>query len=196
MRGIIGMVAGMLMLGAPMALAEPNAPAGAEDAHGFSFDGIAGKTVSLSDYAGQVVLVVNTASKCGFTGQYDALQALYEAHQEDGLVVLGVPSDSFDQELSTDDAVQDFCAVNFNLTFPMTGITPVTGDASHPFYQWVRAETGKAGFPGWNFNKVLLNREGAIIDTYGSRSTLQLNVNALQKNLVQAVETALATPAS
>lgn len=130
------------------------------------FASIDGGSLSLSDWAGKPVLVVNTASRCGFTPQYDGLQALYDAYRDKGLVVLAVPSDDFRQELGSAEAVKEFCEVNFDLDMPMTDITHVRGTEAHPFYQWVKAETGFE--PGWNFNKVLIDRQGAVVASWGS----------------------------
>jgi glutathione peroxidase len=134
----------------------------------FSFASIDGGTYDMAEWRGRPVLVVNTASLCGYTGQYDDLQTLHEEYGPRGLVVLAVPSDDFRQELASDEAVADFCEVNFNLTLPMTTITPVRGRDAHPFYRWLR-ET--AGFePGWNFHKVLLDGEGQVVQTFGSNT--------------------------
>ena len=133
---------------------------------GFSFPSIDGGTIELDTFRGQPVLVVNTASRCGFTPQYNGLQALYDQYRDDGLVVLAIPSNDFRQELSSDEAVKDFCEVNFGLDIPMTTITPVLGENAHPFYQWVRSETGFS--PKWNFNKVLIAPDGSVAATFGS----------------------------
>jgi len=134
----------------------------------FSFDSIDGGRYDMADWRGRPVLVVNTASLCAYTGQYDELQALHEAYGPRGLVVLAVPSDDFRQELASDAAVAEFCALNFDLTLPMTVITPVRGAGAHPFYRWL-AETH--GFvPTWNFNKVLLDGDGRVVDTFGSNA--------------------------
>ncbi len=140
---------------------------GPDAAHaGFSFASIDGGTIDLDDFKGQPVLVVNTASLCGFAAQFDDLQALHDDYAARGLVVLAVPSNDFRQELASATEVKDYCAANFDLTIPMTDITPVLGDQAHPFYRWL-AET--EGFtPGWNFNKVLLDGEGAVVATWGS----------------------------
>lgn len=139
---------------------------GSPAAAGFSFPSIDGGVLSLDDWRGQPVLVVNTASMCGFTGQYAGLQDLYDEYKDDGLIVLAVPSDDFNQELATADEVRDFCEVNFGLDLPMTDITDVRGGDAHPFYRWL-AET--EGFkPQWNFNKVLLDGDGAVVTTWGS----------------------------
>ncbi len=133
---------------------------------GFSFPSIDGGTIDLDTFKGQPVLVVNTASLCGFAAQFDDLQALHDEYASRGLVVLAVPSNDFRQELASADEVKEFCAINFDLTIPMTDITPVRGPAAHPFYQWL-VET--EGFePNWNFNKVLLDGEGSVVATWGS----------------------------
>lgn len=133
---------------------------------GFSFDSIDGGTIALDDWKGHPVLVVNTASLCGFAGQFDDLQQLHDDLGPKGVLVLAVPSDDFNQELASEDEVKSYCQMTFDLTLPMTTITHVTGAAAHPFYAWVK-ET--ADFtPGWNFNKVLLGPEGQILGTWGS----------------------------
>ena len=138
------------------ALAAAAVPGGAlaATAHAFSFENIDGGTIDLSGFAGRPVLVVNTASRCGFTYQYDGLQALYDRYRDRGFVVLAVPSDDFGgQELDTEAEVKDFCEVNFALDIPMTGITTVRGRSAHPFYRWALRELGTAGQPRWNFHK-------------------------------------------
>ena len=141
-------------------------PAGAETAGAFVFDSIDGGSIALSDWAGQPVLVVNTASRCGFTPQYAGLQALHDDYAARGLVVLAVPSNDFRQELSSEAEVAEFCELNYDITLPMTTITPVTGADAHPFYKWV---SRSAGFkPGWNFNKVLIGPDGDVAATFGA----------------------------
>jgi glutathione peroxidase len=132
----------------------------------WQFDSIDGGVVSFSDWAGKPVLVVNTASRCGFTKQYDGLQALYDQYRDRGLVVLAVPSQDFKQELASDEEVAEFCEVNFDLTLPMTTITHVRGAKAHPFYQWL-AETQNFT-PSWNFNKVLIGPDGRVEGLWGS----------------------------
>lgn len=132
----------------------------------FTFDNIDGGQIDLDDWTGQPVLVVNTASRCGFTPQYDGLQALQDRYGPKGVIVLAVPSDDFRQELDSAAEVKDFCEVTYGLTLPMTDITPVTGAEAHPFYQWVRETTGFQ--PGWNFNKVLIGVDGSVVGTYGA----------------------------
>ncbi len=134
--------------------------------YSFSFPSADGGTLEMSDWQGRPVLVVNTASRCGFTPQYDALQEVYDQYSAQGMVVLAVPSDDFGQELSDVDAVKEFCEVNFDLTLPMTDITVVTGENAHEFYQWVKSETGFS--PRWNFNKILISDAGEIAGTWAS----------------------------
>lgn len=132
----------------------------------FTFDSIDGGTLDTTNWAGHPVLVVNTASLCGFTPQYDDLQALHDQYSSKGLIVLAVPSNDFNQELATGEQVKEFCDANFDLTLPMTEITHVKGPEAHPFYKWVAATNGFV--PGWNFNKVLLSPEGEVLGTWGS----------------------------
>jgi len=134
----------------------------------FRFASIDGGHYDMADWRGRPVLVVNTASLCAYTGQYDELQALHEHYGPRGLVVLAVPSDDFRQELASDDAVAEFCELNFDLTLPMTTITPVRGPDAHPFYRWLAESHGFA--PTWNFNKVLLDGAGRVVGTFGSNA--------------------------
>lgn len=139
------------------------APALAAD--GFRFTSIDGGTIDLDDWRGKPVLVVNTASMCGYAGQFDTLQALHEQFGDKALI-LAVPSDDFNQELADEKAVKEYCALTFDLTLPMTEITHVKGAEAHPFYAWVQAQTGFV--PGWNFNKVLIAPDGTIAGTFGA----------------------------
>jgi len=150
---------------------------------GFAFRGIGGETLALDDWRGRPVLVVNTASLCGFTRQYDDLQRLHEQFAARGLVVLAVPSNDFRQELASDAEVAEFCAVNFALTFPMAGITPVRGAAAHPFYRWLEQSHGFV--PAWNFSKVLIGSSGEVLGTWGA------NTRPTARPVVRAIETAL-----
>lgn len=144
------------------------------------FSNIDGGEHRFSQWAGQPVLVVNTASQCGFTGQYDGLQALHDRYKARGLVVLAVPSDDFNQELASAAEVKEFCEVSFGLDLPMTDITPVRGGAAHPFYRAIKAETGFE--PRWNFNKVLIGPDGRVMGTWGAP------VKPLSAAIVGAIE--------
>lgn len=136
-----------------------------------TFANIDGGTLSLNQWAGQPVLVVNTASQCGFTGQYEGLQALYDNFKERGLVVLAVPSDDFNQELASGSEVKEFCEIAFGLDLPMADITHVKGGKAHAFYKAVEAETGFV--PRWNFNKVLIGPDGKVVGTWGATAKPQ-----------------------
>jgi len=140
----------------------------------FSARAITGAEVPLSRYAGQVVLVVNTASQCGFTPQYKGLERLHARYAPSGLVVLGFPCDQFGHQEPGDDAtIADFCELNFGVTFPLFSKVEVNGDAAHPLYRWLRQEKG--GILGdaikWNFTKFLVGRDGAVIQRYAPTTT-------------------------
>lgn len=144
-------------------------PAGlraAPAAPSFRFPSIDGGTLDTADWRGQPVLVVNTASLCGFSGQLGDLQALHETYGPRGLVVLAVPSDSFAQEYDAAEQVKEFCTLQFGLTLPMTDILPVRGAQAHPFYRWLKEAHGFS--PGWNFNKVLLDGAGQFVGAWGA----------------------------
>ena len=134
----------------------------------FKINSITGEIINLKDYQNKLVLIVNTASYCGFTKQYDDLQLLWEKYRSDGLIVLGVPSNSFNQEKKADTEVKEFCDVNFNIDFPMTTITEVKGENSHEIFKWAKKNYGKSAIPKWNFHKILINKEGKVEDTYNS----------------------------
>ena len=152
-----------VMIAALTGLLAQMASAGAT---GHSFASIDGGMLEMSDWAGQPVLVVNTASQCGFTDQYNGLQTLYDRYKDHGLVVLAVPSDDFNQELGSAAEVKEFCELNFALDLPMTDITSVKGKGAHPFYRDVATDTGFE--PRWNFNKILLGPDGEVVATWGA----------------------------
>ena len=163
-------------------------PAGAAEtsAYDFSFPAIDGGTLSLSEYEGRPLLIVNTASQCGFTPQYDGLQALYDSYGDKGLVVIGIPSNDFGkQEKGDASEIKEFCEVNFNITFPMSDKVIVKGDEAHPFYQWVKAQVGFAGRPRWNFHKYLIGRDGQVADWFSSVTAPD------SKKMIKAIEAAL-----
>ena len=141
---------------------------------------------SLCQYSGKVLLVVNTASFCGFTGQYEGLEALHRRFQAKGLVVLGFPSNDFSQETGDNKQIAAFCSNTFGVKFPMFTKTSVTGDAASPLYRQLAQQSGKA--PRWNFYKYLVGRDGRVLQTYSSMTGPD---NA---GLVRAVEQALAQP--
>ena len=134
----------------------------------FKINSISGDIIDLNDFKGKPVLVVNTASYCGFTKQYEDMQELWERYKDKGLIVLGIPSNSFNQEKKVNSEVKKFCEVNFNINFPLTEITDVKGDNAHEIYKWAKENYGKSAVPKWNFYKILINKEGTIEDTYAS----------------------------
>ena len=129
---------------------------------------ISGELIDFKKYKGKAILVVNTASYCGFTKQYEGLQKLWEKYESKGLVVLGIPSDSFNQEKKSNKDVKEFCEVNFDISFPLTAITDVKGENAHEIFKWAKENHGKSAVPKWNFYKILINKEGKIEDTFAS----------------------------
>ncbi len=136
--------------------------------HDFSIESITGETINFSDYKDKVILVVNTASYCGFTKQYSELQELWDLYKSRGLIVLGIPSNTFNQEKNNNDDVKEFCEVNFNINFPITAITNVKGEKAHELFKWAKNNHGKSAIPKWNFHKLLINKEGKVEDTFVS----------------------------
>ena len=134
----------------------------------FNIEGISGEVIDFNKYKGKVVLIVNTASYCGFTNQYDDLQKLSDMYKSKGLIVLGIPSNSFNQEKKSNDEVKKFCEVNFNINFPLSSITEVKGKNAHDLFKWAKENHGKSAIPKWNFYKILINKEGKIEDTFSS----------------------------
>ena len=134
----------------------------------FKIESITGEVIDFKDYKNKVVLVVNTASYCGFTKQYDELQELWDLYKTKGLIVLGVPSNSFNQEKKNNTDIKEFCEVNFNINFPLTSITEVKGSNAHELFLWAKDNHGKSAVPKWNFHKLLIDKNGKIDDTFAS----------------------------
>lgn len=132
----------------------------------FAFPDIDGGTLPLARFRGQGIMVVNTASFCGFTYQYEALEKLHKARHAAGFSVIGVPSQDFNQESDSNAKVKAFCEATFGVDFPLAGISSVTGERAAPFYKWVKAQRNWA--PSWNFNKVVIGRDGRIVACLGS----------------------------
>ena len=135
----------------------------------FKINSINGEELDLSSFKGKTILLVNVASKCGFTKQYDDLQKLYDDFKEKGLIVIGIPTNQFGgQEPGSEKEIKNFCETNFNITFPMTSKYEVKGDNAHPIYIWAKDTFGKSTVPKWNFHKILINKNGKIEDTFAS----------------------------
>ena len=153
--------------------------------HDFSIESISGEDIVLADYKDKVVLLVNTASQCGFTPQYAGLQKIYDRYKDDGFIVLGVPSDDFNQELSSDDDVKKFCEIRYGVNFPLTSIQKIKGESAHPLYKWISGNTSVIGQPRWNFHKYLISKEGQIVNWFSSMTS------PTSEGLLKQVEQAL-----
>ena len=141
------------------------------------------EAIDLNQYKGKTILLVNVASKCGFTKQYTGLQDLYEKSKNSGFFVIAVPSNQFGgQEPGSNSEIKDFCETNFNITFPMTGKFDVKGENAHPIYLWAKENHGKSTIPKWNFHKILINKEGKVEETYASFT------NPMSKKLIKKIE--------
>jgi glutathione peroxidase len=154
--------------------------------HDFTATSLAGTETDLSQFKGKAVLVVNTASKCGFTPQYEGLEKLYEEYEDQGLVILGFPCDQFGhQEPGTEDEIEEFCQVNYGVKFPMFAKIDVNGSDAHPLYQWLRSQKG--GVLGdkikWNFTKFLVDPDGNVVDRYASITKPEKLVGDIEKVL-------------
>ncbi len=169
----------IVMLGGVMGLFSKSNVKGIDDErkiadqsfYNFGATSINGKEIQMSDYKGKVVVVVNVASKCGFTPQYEGLQELYQKYEKDGLVILGFPSNQFaSQEPGSNEDIQEFCTLNYGVTFPMFSKIDVNGKEAHPLYVFLKAQ--QSGFPGdaikWNFTKFLVDREGKVVNRFAS----------------------------
>jgi len=154
--------------------------------HDFTATAIDGSDTDLSSYDGQVVLVVNTASKCGFTPQYEGLQKLQDTYADRGFAVLGFPCDQFaHQEPGREDEIAAFCEKNYGVTFPMFAKIDVNGDDAHPLYQWLKSEQG--GLIGekikWNFTKFLVGRDGQVVDRFAPTTKPEKLTGDIEKAL-------------
>ena len=146
-------------------------------------ESINGEIISLSKYKGKTIFLVNVASNCGFTKQYADLQNLWEKYREKDLIVIGIPSNQFGgQEPGSNTEIKDFCETNFNINFLMTTKQDVKGINAHEIYQWAKISYGKSAVPKWNFHKILINKEGIIVDTFASFT------NPMSKKVVLKIE--------
>ena len=150
-----------------------------------NIESISGEIINFGDFKDKVVLVVNTASYCGFTKQYEDLQDLWDKYNKKGLIVLGVPSNSFNQEKKNNADVKEFCEVNFNINFPLTAITEVKGENAHELFKWAKDNHGKSAVPKWNFHKILINKEGKVEDTFASLT------KPMSKKITKTIESIL-----
>jgi glutathione peroxidase len=138
-------------------------------AHDFSFNALDGTPLPLARFKGYVLLVVNTASECGYTPQYEGLESVWRSHRDRGLQVLGVPCNQFGgQEPGSAAEIGAFCQKNYGVSFPLTAKSDVKGKAAHPFYVWAAAQAGEGGEPAWNFHKYLIDRDGSFLGWFSS----------------------------
>ena len=155
-------------------------------AYDFNFKDLDGSSISLSEYKNKVIVVVNVASQCGFTRQYEDMQNVWEKYQSKGIIMLGVPSNDFgNQEPGNNNDIKNFCEAKFGITFPMTEKVSVKGVNAHPFYKWAELNYGKSAIPKWNFHKIIIGRDGKIIDTFASIT------NPSSKKFISTLEKAL-----
>ena len=177
----------ILLLIVMMSLTENNLSADNNKvAYDFSFKNIDGTNLSLSNYKGKVLIVVNVASKCGFTSQYEDMQNIWETYRAKGVVILGVPSNDFGgQEPGTNEDIKNFCETNFGINFPMTEKVSVKGSDAHAFYKWAKESHGKSAVPKWNFHKIIIDKNGKVFDTFASMT------NPTSKKFIKSIEKAL-----
>ena len=163
------------------------AMAQAETIQDFTLTGIDGKSMPLSDYKDKVVLLVNTASECGYTGQYEGLEKLWETYRDKGLVIIGVPANDFGaQEPGKAEEIATFCKINYGVTFPLADKTVVSGSDAHAVYKWAGKQAGMLGRPKWNFHKYLFGRNGSFIDWFSTPT------EPMSQKITTAIEKALA----
>ena len=149
----------------------------------FNIRDITGEEISFSKYENKTILLVNVASKCGFTKQYTGLQTLYETYKDKGLVVIGIPSNQFGgQEPGSNNEIKNFCETNFNITFPLTSKYDVKGQSAHPIFLWAKENYGKSSVPKWNFHKILINKNGKVQNSYSSFT------DPLSKKIITEIE--------
>ncbi len=154
-------------------------------AHEFTFKSIEGNKISLEDYKNKVIVIVNVASRCGFTYQYEDLQTLWSNYKDKNLVVIGVPTNNFKQEPGSNKEIKDFCEANFNINFPMTIKMDVIGNNAHPFFKWAKDNHGKSAIPKWNFHKIIIGKNGKIAETFSSITKPSSNrfINLIEKEI-------------
>ena len=155
-------------------------------AYDYKFNDIDGSELNLNKFKNKVIVVVNVASQCGFTKQYEDMQKVWDNYQSKGVVILGVPSNDFGkQEPGTSEEIKNFCEAKFGITFPMTAKVSVKGENAHPFYIWARENHGKSTIPKWNFHKIIIGKDGKVLDTFASLT------NPSSKKFIKAIEKAL-----
>ena len=151
-------------------------------AYDYEFNSIDGSLIKLSKYREKVIVVVNVASRCGYTPQYEDLQKLWSEYKRKNLVILGVPTNNFRQEPGNNKEIKNFCETNFGITFPMTEKINVIGKNAHPFYKWARKDYGIGAIPKWNFHKIIIGKDGKVAETFSSIT------NPSSKKFIKVIE--------
>ena len=152
-------------------------------AYDFKFNSIDGGQINLDNYREKVIVIVNVASRCGFTNQYEDLQDIWSNYKEKDLVVVGIPTNNFRQEPGSNKEIKDFCETNFNINFPMSEKLDVIGNNAHPFYKWAKKNYGKGAIPKWNFHKIIIGKDGKVVTTFSSitRPSSKKFINTIEK---------------
>ena len=144
------------------------ANAQSKNIYDYTFSDINGTEVALSQFKGKKIIFVNVASKCGFTPQYDGLQKLWTSYKDKDLIIIGVPTNNFNQEPGSNKEIKEFCETNFGINFPMSEKISVLGNNAHPFFKWAKENHGKSAIPKWNFHKIIIGKKGKVLDTFAS----------------------------
>jgi glutathione peroxidase len=148
----------------------------------FSFKSVDGSALNLAEHKGKVIVVVNVASRCGFTNQYEGLQTLWKTYKDKGVLVVGVPSNNFRQEPGSNKEIKDFCEATFGIDFPITEKQNVLGSDAHPFFIWAKKNYGSGAIPKWNFHKIIIGKNGKVVETFASIT------KPLSKNFISTIE--------
>ena len=154
-------------------------------AYEHTFKNINGETINLNQYKNKVIVVVNVASRCGFTNQYKDLQNLWEKYGKKELVVIGVPSNNFRQEPGTNKEIKDFCETTFGISFPITEKLNVVGSNAHPFFKWAKDNHGSSAIPKWNFHKIIIGKNSRVVETFASitKPSSKKFISAIEKEI-------------
>ena len=155
-------------------------------AYDFNFNDLDGNPLSLSEYKNKIIVVINVASQCGFTNQYNDMQKIWEKYQKKEVIILGIPSNDFGyQEPGSNKEIKNFCESKFGITFPMTEKVSVKGENAHPFYKWAKKNYGNSAVPKWNFHKIIIDKSGKVSETFSSIT------NPSSKKFIKTIENLL-----
>ena len=154
-------------------------------AYDFDFQSLEGDVIKLSNYKNKIIIVVNVASRCGFTNQYNGLQKLWTNYKDKNVVVIGIPTNDFKQEPGSNADIKNFCETNFNIDFPLSEKINIIGKKAHPFYIWAKNNHGIGAIPKWNFHKIIIGKDGKIIDTFASitKPSSKKFINFIEENI-------------